>query len=199
MKQTKRKAFNFLRSYFDVLNELKTDEDKLGFLMAVINKQFLDEDPEDLSFTVNLCYQSQRHQIESSVKGWKRATKDTLGTNPPTTLGTNPPTNPKEEEEKEEVKEEEKEQYVREFGHLRISLKDYTKLTSEWSTAIVDETLNDIENYPKNTSYKSLYLTALKWLKRKHPIKQQSEATELTELQLWEQAKARRENLKKHF
>ena len=25
IKPTKRKAFNFLRSYFDVLNELKTD------------------------------------------------------------------------------------------------------------------------------------------------------------------------------
>ena len=46
MKETKRTGFSFLRSYFDVLNELKEDEDKLAFLMAVINKQFLDEDPK---------------------------------------------------------------------------------------------------------------------------------------------------------
>ena len=106
MKLTKRKAFNFLRSYFDVLNELEKDSDKLDFLMAIINKQFLDEDPKDLNFIVNLCYCSQRHQIESSVKGWKRVKGDTPPTNPPTIIGTNPPANPKEEEEEVEVEVE---------------------------------------------------------------------------------------------
>jgi len=109
MKETKRKGISFLRSYFDVLNELETDKDKLGFLMAVINKQFLNEDPEELSFIVNLCYQSQRHQIESSVKGWERATSNTLLTTPPTTPPTTPSTPSQEEEEKEEEKGEVKE------------------------------------------------------------------------------------------
>ena len=68
MKETKRKAFNFLRSYFDVLNELKEDADKLDFLMAIINKQFLNEDPKDLGFIGKLCYESQRHQIEKKCK-----------------------------------------------------------------------------------------------------------------------------------
>jgi len=103
-KETKRKGFNFLRSYFDVFNELTNDKDRLSFLTSIINKQFLDENPKGLNFIVNLCYESQRHQIETSVKGWKRATNDTLGATPPTT----PPTTPKEveEEEKEEEKEE---------------------------------------------------------------------------------------------
>ena len=77
-KLTKRKAFNFLRSYFDVLNEIETDSDKLNYLLAVINKQFLDEDPEGLSFIANLCYQSQRHPIETSIKGYKDKTKTDL-------------------------------------------------------------------------------------------------------------------------
>ena len=105
-RPTKRKAFNFLRSYFDVINELQNDADKLQFVMAVINKQFLDEDPKDLNFVVNLCYQSQKHAVESSVKGWKRVSNtDLIGnpmTNPTTNPPTNPPTNPKEEEEEEE-------------------------------------------------------------------------------------------------
>ena len=109
-KKTKRKAFNFLRSYFDVFNELTNDKDKLDFVTAIINKQFLNEDPTDLNFIVNLCYESQRHQIETSVKGWERATKDLLNATPPTPLGTTPPTplgiDPKEEEEEEEEKEE---------------------------------------------------------------------------------------------
>ena len=78
MKLTKRKAFNFLRSYFDVLNELKDDSDKLHFLMSIINKQFLNEDPKDLDFIANLCYESQRHAIEKSVKGWLTANKTDL-------------------------------------------------------------------------------------------------------------------------
>lgn len=109
MKLTKRKAFNFLRSYFDVLNELEKDEDKLAFLMAIINKQFLDQDPEGLNFIVNLCYQSQRHQIEKSVKGWKRASNEAPPKgNPLSNPKGNPQGNPKEEKEKE--KEEEKEE-----------------------------------------------------------------------------------------
>jgi len=102
IKPTKRKAFNFLRSYFDVLNELNNDKDRLNFLLSIINKQFLDEDPTNLNFIVNLCYESQRHPIEQSVKGWKRATNDTLATTPPTTLATTP--KEEEEEEEEEVK-----------------------------------------------------------------------------------------------
>jgi hypothetical protein len=114
IKKTKRRAFNFLRSYFDVLNELTNDKDKLDFLTAIINKQFLNEDPIELNFIVNLCYESQRHQIETSVKGWLRATKEELSTTPmttpmttlPTTPMTTIPTNGKEEEEEEKVKEE---------------------------------------------------------------------------------------------
>ena len=114
MKKTKRKAFNFMRSYFDVLNKLQTDEDKLSFLMAIINKQFLNEDPEVLKFPVDLAYESQINAIHSSVKGWLRAsntdlqgkTQDTL----PTPSRGKTITHPKEEEEEEkgEVEEEEK-------------------------------------------------------------------------------------------
>lgn len=121
-KLTKRKAFNFLRSYFDVLNEIETDSDKLNYLLAVINKQFLDEDPEGLSFIANLCYQSQRHPIETSIKGYKDKTKtDLQGNN--LTPKQDPKQDPsqggikggiiapsQQEEEKEQEKEQEKEE-----------------------------------------------------------------------------------------
>jgi len=128
-KPTKRKAFNFLRSYFDVVNELDNDADKLSFLMAVINKQFLDEDPKEMSFLVKLCYSSQKHAIESSVKGWKRVTNTdmegnpilNLSTNLPTNPMTNPPTNPIQVKEKVEEEVEVKDK-------LKINNIDERKL-----------------------------------------------------------------------
>jgi hypothetical protein len=108
MKLTKRKAFNFLRSYFDVLNKLQTNEDKLSFLMAVINKQFLNENPESLQFPVDLAYDSQINAIDSSVKGWMRAAKTDLQGNslytPPTPPKGKTKSDPKEEEEEEKEK-----------------------------------------------------------------------------------------------
>lgn len=114
-KLTKRKAFSFLRSYFDVLNEIPEDKDKLDFLLSIINKQFLDENPKDLSFIVNLSYESQRHSIEQSVKGYKTKTKTDLLGNPlkdpkqdPCQGGKQDPSQQEKEKEKEQVKEKEK-------------------------------------------------------------------------------------------
>ena len=141
-KLTKRKAFNFLRSYFDVLNKIEKDEDKLSFLMSIINKQFLDEDPEGLNFLVDLCYLSQKHAIETSVKGWKRVNKtDVMGnpaTDPTTNPTTNPITDPKEEEEEEEEKEEEKEKEEKQkasvfnFRKELLNLGADKQLVSDW-------------------------------------------------------------------
>ena len=116
-KLTKRKAFNFLRSYYDVLNELPKDKDKLNFIMSILNKQFIDQDPENLNFLVNICYQSQRHSIEQSVNGYKQKMKTDLlgndmagGTVGGTVGGKQAPL--PQEKEKEEEKGQEKEYYI---------------------------------------------------------------------------------------
>ena len=126
IKLTKRKAFNFLRSYFDVLNDIPEDSDKLSFLMAIINKQFLNEDPKDLNFITNLCYNSQRHAVEKSVKGWETANKIALPCGiapPPKGDPTLPPkgdplTPCQEEEEKEQVQEKEEEEEKGQFDFI---------------------------------------------------------------------------------
>ncbi len=111
VKLTKRKAFSFLRSYFDVINELDNDTDKFNFIMAILNKQFLDENPKNLNFISNLCYESQRHAIEKSVKGWKTATNTDLLGNPlaPSPLPNGSPSPLPKEEEQEQVEEQVKE------------------------------------------------------------------------------------------
>ena len=116
----KRKAFNFLRSYYDVLEEINDDKDKLEYLLAILKKQFEGIEP-DLNGIPKLCYIGQKHSIDSSRKGWE----DKVGYEPPTltidptlTIGgsqggighptegnTQPPY--LQEQEKEQVEEEE--------------------------------------------------------------------------------------------
>ena len=154
MKLTKRKAFNFLRSYFDVVNKLQTDSDKLAFLMAIINKQFLNEDPEELQFPVDLAYESQINAIETSVKGWIRACKTDLQGNsldtPPTPHKGKTTNTPKEEEVQVEVQEkgkvevQEKEEGK---GGLQLRKTNFGKILAPFNSEIDKSDLVEFYEY----------------------------------------------------
>ena len=114
MKLTKRKAFNFFRSYYDVYNEL-SDKDKLSFMDALLDRQFLGIKPTKLSGIAKFAYISQTNSIDSQVKGYETKTKSKLGVSKeiegvnhtPTVGGKHAPTVQVEEEV--QVQEEEKE------------------------------------------------------------------------------------------
>lgn len=167
MKQTKRKAFNFLRSYFDVLNEIPEDKDKLDFLLSIINKQFLNENPNKLNFITNLCYESQRHAIEKSVKGWLLANKSNCLADPvsdpssdPTLHHTSLPiSDPKEEEEEEEEKEKEQLLYSK-----KNNFDDYYKVYITYCKEIMQDAglLESLARKYKMTADKKVYIPTVK-------------------------------------
>jgi uncharacterized phage protein (TIGR02220 family) len=110
VKNTKRKGFNFFRSYFDVYNEL-SDKDKIQFMDALLDRQFLGIKPEGLNGMAKFAYISQTNSIDSQVKGYEDKTGTKLsndgGLTTPTIGGcyggSDTPTLQVEEKEKEKV------------------------------------------------------------------------------------------------
>lgn len=104
MKLTKRKGFNFFRSYYDVYNELN-DKEKVMFIDALLDRQFLGVKPKKLTGMAKFAYISQVNSIDSQVKGFEDKTGIILTpTVPPTDGGNVPPSLQVEGKGKVEVK-----------------------------------------------------------------------------------------------
>ena len=73
---SKRKAFNFYFSYYDIAKEL-SDKDRLAFYDAIIQRQFYGIETE-LSGLAKFAYISQKHSIDSQVNGWESKMKEPL-------------------------------------------------------------------------------------------------------------------------
>jgi len=106
IKLTKRKGFNFFRSYYDVYNELETDKDKVAFIDALLDRQFLGIKPTKLTGMAKFAYISQTNSIDSQVKGYEDKTKTILyPTQGGSVGGTDTPCQQVEVKEKVQVKE----------------------------------------------------------------------------------------------
>jgi len=103
-----RKAFKFYRSYYDVAKKLP-EEERIGFLWAIIEMQFTGKEPEELSLMADLAFTSQKHSILKQLEGYRHGFK---GGRPPKGKQNQPL---KGRSKQEQEKEQEQEQYVEEF------------------------------------------------------------------------------------
>lgn len=148
VKLTKRKGFNFFRSYFDVYNELESDADKVAFIDALLDRQFMGIKPTGLKGMGKFAYISQTNSIDSQVKGYEDKMKirldgrayykdDTIpingGTEPPAHGVNKNKINPTVQvEEKEKEKEKEQQQYVSKNIIDNINFLNETLNSEQW-------------------------------------------------------------------
>lgn len=145
IKLTKRKGFNFFRSYYDVYNELETDKDKVAFIEALLDRQFLGIKPTNLTGMAKFAYISQTNSIDSQVKGYEDKTKTILHpTQGANVGGTDTPFL------QVEVKEKEKEEYINKplpfsFYNSLIDLGAKKELVSDWIKVRKNKKLTNTE------------------------------------------------------
>ncbi len=139
VKLTKRKGFNFFRSYYDVYNELGNDKDKVAFIDALFDRQFLGVKPINLKGMAKFAYISQTNSIDTQVKGYEDRmigiNKSVSNYDPWQGVEKTILTPPQQEEEEVQEKEEEKEKG-------KVQEKDKT-LMSEIKISDVEEGLKE--------------------------------------------------------
>lgn len=189
MKDTKRKGFNFFRSYYDVYNELSKN-DKVLFIDALLDRQFLGIEPKNLKGKSKLAYISQINSIDAQVKGYndkqKHLKRPLLGENhthptaPPAYGGSAPPAAQVEEKEKVEEKEEVKEQveltiypsfedfwklYDKKVGDVNKIKKKFEKLSQDVKEKIMDHIVHYKKSNPDKKFRKNpeTYLNNKSW------------------------------------
>lgn len=203
MKKTRRKGFNFYRSYYDVFNEL-SDKDKLEFIKALLDKQFLDVDPKDLKGMAKFAWISQVNSIDEQVKGYKSKTNDPMqGSLEPLSKGGEQGgrITPKlQEEEKEKVKGKEEDKYPSDF----LEFKNYAIEKSKGKNINLDLTKLELKyeswkeagwingNGKKIINWKSTLLNTIKYLEKD---KEKSSAKKEREKLNWEDLQIASKNL----
>ena len=160
-KETKRKAFKFYRSYYDVYNELN-DKDKLKFIEALLDRQFQGIKPTELSDMVKFAYVSQEHSIDLQVKGYEAATGRKLNPYPdPYKGGIEGGLGGPLQEEKEKEKEKEKEEsiYVIDFDKLLLI---FNRILGKKAKVVSDKAKKQLRQRLKEGFEKPDIVTALK-------------------------------------
>lgn len=176
--------------YCDVIHTVEKMKDvDAGKLFKHFLRYINDQNPEPPSSIVEIVFEPMKQQLKRDLKKWKtksiknaeiakdrwdKVRKDANalnGTKKDAKSTDNVNVTVNVTDNVNEIK------VYRQFAHLKISIEEFDQLHSlGYSKEDINSILDAIENYKKNSNYKSLFLTAKKWLeKEKNYAKKENE------------------------
>jgi len=169
------------RDWITIFNELNDDE--AGRLIKHFFEYVNDLNPEPPDRLTGLLFKQIENTLKRDLKKWESKSQrnrenalirwDKENANASERMRNNAK-NADRENDSDTVNDSE---IYKEEGHLRITWNDMNKLIDEFGEEKANDYINQVLNYRKNNKYKSLYLTALKWLKRDRKASEERKRT----------------------
>ena len=172
-----KKGFMLYADQQELFSQLT--DDYAGKLIKHIFEYVNDNNPNSEDALINMAFTPIKLQLKRDLEKYKSVCErnrinGSKGGRPkepnkPSGLSGNPkePKQPDKDKDKDTDNDTVTDNEIyREKDHLRITWTEMNKLIEEFGEVKADDYINQVLNYRKNVKYKSLYLTALKWLRR---------------------------------
>ena len=158
--------------------EKLTDEDAGQLLKHILN-YVNDRDPIATNYIIDLVFEPIKQTLKRDLKKWETRAERSRSNGSKGGRPKNPVGSKETQKTQRVISKPRKPDSVnvsvsdnviniyRAFAHLCLSEDEFKKLNADYSKEVIDEVLDEIENYKQNKKYKSLFLTAKNWLKKR--------------------------------
>ena len=164
--------------YCDLIHTVqKLSDEQAGKLFKHVLEYVNDLNPETEDLLTEVCFEPIKQNLKRDLrkyeeirkkksdagkkgmkKRWKKDNNDNTCYKPITDITDNVIVNDND--------------IYRSFAHLSMSVSEFKKLEVNYTKQQIDSVCDAIQNFKKNTNYKSLYLTAKNWLKKEQTKKE---------------------------